>query len=249
MVLGEPIAKGNTADIYLQNDKIIKLFNDFLPDMESAYEAYKQNYAYSCGLAVPLIYDVTKINGKQAIIMEYIAGRTVGDIIYEDMSKASQYMNLSVDVQIGIHKVKADKLELMTDKLNRQIKSATLLSDRQKESLTDKLQVMQYEKRLCHGDYNVFNIILKDNKATIIDWVDSSVGDIKADVYRTYLLYSQFSIDFANLYIKLYCQNSGLSREDIFIWEPIIAGARLSENVSTESAERLIDIVKRHCPV
>lgn len=247
MVLGEPIAKGNTADIYLQNGKIIKLFNDFLPDTESVYEANKQKYAYSCGLAVPLIYDVTKINGKQAIIMEYIAGRTVGDIIYENMSKASQYMNLSVDTQIGIHEVKTEKLELMNDRLSKQITSATLLSDRQKQFLMDKLQAMQYEKRLCHGDYNVFNIILKDNKVTIIDWVDSSAGDIKADVYRTYLLYSQYSIDFADLYIQLYCQSSGLSQEEIFICEPIIAGARLSENVSPESAKRLFDIVKRYC--
>lgn len=247
--LGEPIAKGNTADIYLHEEKIIKVFNDFLPDTEAEYEANKQKYAYSCGLPVPYIYDVTKVNGKQAIVMEYITGRTIGDIIFEDMTKAEQYMSLSVNIQMKIHEIKAGNLELMSDKLNRQIQTASLLNDKQKQSLIGKLHTIQYEKKLCHGDYHVFNLILKDDAITIIDWVDSSAGDIRADVYRTYLLYAQFSIDLANLYLRLYCEKSGFSQDDIFIWTPIIAGARLSENVPFEKRERLIDIVRQYCKV
>ena len=68
MNLGNPIARGNTAKIYLLDNKIIKVFNDFLPNTESINEANKQKYAYSCGLPVPKIFDVTKINGKQAIV-------------------------------------------------------------------------------------------------------------------------------------------------------------------------------------
>lgn len=36
---------------------------------------------------------------------------------------------------------------------------------------------------------------------------------------------------------------SGLLPARIFIWGPVIAGARLSEHVSPEQAQRLIDIV------
>ena len=39
MVLGNPIAKGNTAEIYLTDDKVVKLFKDYLPDTESMNEA------------------------------------------------------------------------------------------------------------------------------------------------------------------------------------------------------------------
>ena len=46
MVLGNPIAKGNTAEIYLTDDKVVKLFKDYLPDTESMNEA-KTKYAYS----------------------------------------------------------------------------------------------------------------------------------------------------------------------------------------------------------
>ena len=107
---------------------------------------------------------------------------------------------------------------------------------------------MQYESRLCHGDYHVFNLIISEAGVTIIDWVDSSAGDIKADTYRTYLLYAQYSMELANTYLRLYCEKSGLSQDDIFTWEPIIAGARLSENVASEKADRLLEIVSRYYP-
>ncbi|TQR19428.1 aminoglycoside phosphotransferase family protein [Psychrobacillus vulpis] len=248
MDLGSPIAMGNTAKIYLWEDRIIKIFNDYLPVSESLYEANKQKFAYSCGLSVPKILDVTEIDGKQAIIMEYINGRTIGDILSENMQQAEYYMGISIDVQQKIHLVVADPLEPMTEKLKRQIEVAPQLDERHKSSLLKKLESMVFEKRLCHGDFHLYNLIMSNNEVTIIDWVDSSAGDIRADVYRTYLLYSQFSMELANMYLRLYCDKSGLSMEGVFQWAPIIAGARLSENVSSEKSNRLLDIVNHYCP-
>lgn len=250
MDLGVPIAIGNTAQIYLYENKIVKVFNDFLPDTESSYEANKQKFAHSCGLSVPKIFDVTTIDGKQAIIMEFVKGKTIGDILSENMEQAEYYMNISIDIQQKIHMIVADSLEPMSLKLSRQIESAQQLDKRHKSALLQKMDTITYKKRLCHGDFHMFNLILSDNnQVTIIDWVDSSAGDLRADVYRTYLLYEQFSIELADMYLRLYCQKSGLSKDDIFQWAPIIAGARLSENVSSEKNERLIKIVNDFCPL
>lgn len=249
MNLGTPIAIGNTAEIYLFENRVVKVFNSNLPDTEALYEASKQKYAYSCGLSVPKILDVTKIDGKQAIIMEYIQGKTIGDLLFENKDQAEYYMNISVDIQQKMHRIVADSLEPMSEKLRRQIESAHLLNKRHKSALIQKLDHMTFDKRLCHGDFHLFNLIMTDNKVTIIDWVDSSAGDIRADIYRTYLLYSQFSIELADMYLRLYCTKSGLSKDDIFQWAPIIAGARLSENVLSENAERLMEIVDAYCPL
>lgn len=249
MNLGTPIAIGNTAEIYLFENRVVKVFNSNLPDTEALYEASKQKYAYSCGLSVPKILDVTKIDGKQAIIMEYIQGKTIGDLLFENKDQAEYYMNISVDIQQKMHRIVADSLEPMSEKLRRQIESAHLLNKRHKFTLIQKLDHMTFDKRLCHGDFHLFNLIMTDNKVTIIDWVDSSAGDIRADIYRTYLLYSQFSIELADMYLRLYCTKSGLSKDDIFQWAPIIAGARLSENVLSENAERLMEIVDAYCPL
>ena len=87
MNLGVPIANGNTADIYLYEGKIIKLFKDFLPNTEAEYEASKQIFAYSKGLPVPFVYEVAKIDGKQSIIMEHVKGQTIGSIIFYGISE------------------------------------------------------------------------------------------------------------------------------------------------------------------
>ena len=250
MKLGTPIAKGNTAKIYLYENRIIKVFNDFLPETESLYEANKQKYAYSCGLSVPEVLDVTTIDGKQAIIMEYVKGRTLGDILSDHLDDIEYYMNISIDIQQQIHMiVAADSFESMSVKLSRQIESAQQLDESQKTALLIRLNSMTYEKRLCHGDFHLLNLIMSDNnKVTIIDWVDSSVGDICADVYRTYLLYTEISIELAEIYLRLYCKKSGLSKDDILQWAPIIAAARLSENVSLENSELLLKIVQQYYP-
>ncbi|TYS89820.1 aminoglycoside phosphotransferase family protein [Rossellomorea aquimaris] len=249
MNLGTPIAIGNTAKVYLYKNKVFKVFNDSLPDKESTNEAYKQNYAYSCGLSVPEIVDVTKIDGKQVIIMEHIKGRTIGNLLTDNMEKAEYYMNISVDIQMEIHKVKADSIEPMYEKLSRQIESSPQLDNERKSALKKKLDSMTFENKLCHGDFHLFNLILSDHNVTIIDWVDSSTGDIRADVYRTYLLYSQFSVELADMYMCLYCEKSGLSKDEIFQWAPIIAAARLSESVLSEKPERLLEIVNQYCPI
>jgi hypothetical protein len=89
---------------------------------------------------------------------------------------------------------------------------------------------------------------MSNDKVTIIDWVDASAGDIRADVCRTYLLYSDLSAEVAELYLRLYCEKSGLPKDEILQWIPILAGARLAENVSAERAERLSGIVNQYYP-
>jgi aminoglycoside phosphotransferase (APT) family kinase protein len=246
--LGEPVAKGNTAAIYLHGGKIVKIFNDGLPDTQAEYEAGKQRYAFDCGLPVPLVYEVTKVNGRPAIVMEHIEGRTIGELILGDMSKLEQYMRLSVDIQRRIQAVKAPGMALMADKLRREIASARLLRDGQKDALAKKLRAMKCGGHLCHGDCHVLNLILKEGHVTILDWVDASAGDIRADACRTWLLYTEVSADLADLYLRLYCDQSGIPRDEILQWAPIVAGARLSENISSEIARRLAEIVDQGCP-
>ncbi|UTR10358.1 aminoglycoside phosphotransferase family protein [Evansella sp. LMS18] len=248
MDLGDPIAKGNTAKIYLSDNKIVKVFNDFLPSGEAIKEANKQKFAYSCGLPVPEILEVTKVNGKQAIVMEYVKGETLGDLFLKDKEQAEYYLNVSVDMQCKIHSIhpELEAIEPMYDKLQRQIENAKKLTGKQKSDLLNKLDSFTYENRLCHGDFHLFNLIQTDNQVVVIDWVDASAGDLRADVYRTYLLYSQVSNELAEMYLQVYCDKSGIQRTDILQWAPVIAGARLSENVSTENYNRLLRIVNQH---
>ncbi|WP_392392248.1 aminoglycoside phosphotransferase family protein [Oceanobacillus jeddahense] len=243
-----PIAKGNTAEIYLHDNRILKVFKDYLPDTEAEMEGNKQQFAYEAGLPVPKVFSIDKINGKQAITMEYVKGQTVGELYFSDKEQAEYYLAISVNIQQKIHRMipKSGTFELMYDKLCRQIKAAYNLEEKYKNALLRKLDKMIFENRLCHGDFHLFNLILAKEKMYIIDWVDSSAGDIRADVCRTYLLYSQYFSELADSYLQIYCEKSGLSKEEILQWEPIIAGAGLAANVPAENAARLLEIIKSY---
>ncbi|TSB46620.1 aminoglycoside phosphotransferase family protein [Alkalicoccobacillus porphyridii] len=246
MELGTFIAKGNTADIYSSGQHVIKLFHEGLSESYTFYEANKQRSAYLEGLPVPEIIDIKVINGKQAIIMEHIDGTTLGDLYINNSHDAKRYLELSIDVQLAIHKVTINSIEKMSEKLIRQIERASILQDKQKVFLLERLKQMKYESRLCHGDFHLYNLIQNNEGVAIIDWVDASMGDIRADVYRTYLLYMPHSMEFADMYLDLYCSKSGVKKEEILQWAPIIAGARLSENVTGEDHQRLLDIVDQY---
>ncbi|MGE6300071.1 phosphotransferase family protein, partial [Guptibacillus hwajinpoensis] len=164
--------------------------------------------------------------------------------LLQNRNLAQHYIEMSIDIQQSIHRISADSFEPMTEKLARQIGEAERLSQSQKTALLLKLTEMPVKKQLCHGDFHLFNLIMGD-QITIIDWVDASAGDSRADVYRTYLLYTQFSSELAELYLQLYCIKTGLLKEEIMEWAPIIAGARLAEGVLSEDSDRLLEIVDK----
>ena len=98
---------------------------------------------------MPEILDVIKIENRQAVVMEYITGDTLGNMMLKDISHAAGYMRIAVKTQIKIHAVKGDGYPLMKDKLASQISSASLPDAASKESLLEKLYMMKYEERLC----------------------------------------------------------------------------------------------------
>ncbi|WP_404448629.1 aminoglycoside phosphotransferase family protein [Sutcliffiella horikoshii] len=243
MDIGEPIASGNTANIYLYENQIIKVFKEHLPSTEPNYEAQKQRFAFESNLRVPNILDVKKVNGKQSIIMEYVKGKTLGELVADNMEQLEFFLEMSIDIQMDIHTVLAETLEPMHARLQRKIEAVKGLDEKIKMSLVKKLSLMTVENKLCHGDFHFYNLIKSGDEVFIIDWVDASAGDPRADVCRTYILYTQVSTDIAELYLKLYCEKSGCSRKEILEWAPIIAAARLSENVATEDSHRLMKYI------
>ncbi|MGA4722154.1 phosphotransferase [Fictibacillus nanhaiensis] len=140
MNLGDPIATGNTATIYKNEDTVIKVYKEHFSNEVSILEAEKQVYAYSYGLPVPKILEVTEIEGKPAIVMERIKGETLGGLLKEDRDIATHYMSLSIEVQQKIHSVPSPKLELITDKLKKQIHQLQLLEKKQKSALIHQLE-------------------------------------------------------------------------------------------------------------
>lgn len=137
-------------------------------------------------------------------------------------------------------------MEPMRERLERQIKSVHKLDENKKKNILQKLDSIVFDSRLCHGDFHPFNLILSNDNVKIIDWIDASSGDIRADVFRTYLLYAQVSVELAEMYLHMYCRNTGLSRDEIFQWAPIIITARFAEKISPHNAVYLNGVLDQY---
>lgn len=244
MVLDQQIGKGNTAQIYLHEGKIYKLFHRGLPHDEAGREADKQRWACDCGLPVPKVHGLERIDGQQAIVMEHVPGPTLGERIRREPGKAADYLSQAAEMQIRIHGAEAASWPAMTERLAHKI-AASGLTLRQQDDLLRRLQDQPEGTRLCHGDFHVHNLIQADTGLYVIDWVDSTRGDVRADICRSYLLYYELSKEIADLYLQLYCEKSRFSKDEILSWLPILAGARLSENVSTQAAGTWLKLISR----
>jgi hypothetical protein len=73
--------------------------------------------------------------------------------------------------------------------------------------------------------------------------VDATQGPPEADACRTYLLALHNSPDLAEPFLSAYASRSSRRRETILAWLPVIAAARLAENVAAEN-ERLLLLAK-----
>ena len=77
-------------------------------------------------------------------------------------------------------------------------------------------------------------MIGEDGKVYIVDWVAARQGNASADIARTYLLLALESQERADQYLDMFCQKTGTSKKYVLDWVPIVAAARMADNVPEE---------------
>ena len=84
MKLARVIALRNRKTIYRDGDRCVKAFDADYAKSEVIGEALNQAYAEACGLHVPKVLEVTQVEGKWAIVSEYIKGKTLSQLMLEE---------------------------------------------------------------------------------------------------------------------------------------------------------------------
>lgn len=245
MDLANKIASGEDVDVYKDGTNAIKIFKDPQAKMKTLYEALTHSRVETTGLSMPIIHEVTVIDGKWAIIMDHIEGKTLYQIMKEDPDNLANYLADMVDIQIQIHAKSMPLLNKLKDKLSRQIEALDALDDTKKYELLTRLESMPKHKKLCHGNFTPMNIIVNNDKTFIVDWVAARQGNASADVARTYLMLSLDFPEAAELYLDLFCKKSGTAKKYVQAWLPIVAAAQLTINRPEEKdlLQRWIDVV------
>ena len=236
MKLDRVIAVRNTKTIYRDGDRCIKVFNEDYSKADVLNEALNQARIEQTGLNIPKVLEVTMVDGKWAIVSEYIKGKTLAQLMEEDTDKKNEYIELLVDLQLEVHSKTCPLLNKLKDKMNGKIAKSDIDATTRYD-LHTRLEGMPKHNKVCHGDFNPSNIIIaEDGTPFILDWAHATQGNASADVARTYLLFCLKGEEkLANEYLNLFCKKSNTAKQYVQKWMPIVAA---SQSVKGNEKER-----------
>ena len=236
MKLDNVLAERKNKVIYRDGDLAAKVFDESFPKSDILNEALNLARVEETGLNIPKVEEVTKIDGKWAIISTYIEGKTLKQLMDDNPDKIDEYLELFVNVQIEILNKKSPLLNKLHDKMNRKI-SETDLDATTRYDLHTRLNGMPKHTKVCHGDFNPSNIIIaEDGTPYVLDWSHATQGNGAADAARTYLLFRLKNEDeIAEKYMKLFCAKTDTARQYVNQWLPIVAA---SQSVKGNPEER-----------
>lgn len=97
-----------------------------IPKADVLNEALNQARIEETGLHIPRVLAVTMIDGKWAIVSDYIPGKTLAQMMQEEPEKKDEYLELLVDLQLEVQSKTCPLLGKLKDKMNRKICQAAV---------------------------------------------------------------------------------------------------------------------------
>lgn len=186
MKLGKMIGQGNTANVYLwQDETVIKLFMKGYP-----LDAIKLEFTNAIALnkldiLTPKAHEIVYIKDRVGIIYDRIDGRSLLDKILEDKDlklSAKQLAQLHQTIlKHDVNGLRDYKSFLRSNILNLEDSVSRDLALTQLDSLSDG-------KALCHGDFHPGNILIQEDLAYTIDFMNTCQGPREYDIARTVFL-------------------------------------------------------------
>ena len=136
------------------------------------------------------------------------------------------------------------------------------LSSRARDWSLARLETLPNGDHLLHGDLHPDNVILGTRGAIAIDWMGAARGDAAADAARTALILELGSPppglpatrrtviasgrrEFRARWFAAYIRASMVRRADITAWRPVVAAARLGDDIPEAVSYTHLDVYKR----
>lgn len=246
MNLDRIIAVRNNKTIYRDGSCTVKVFENGYSQPEIYREAYIQTLMRSIGLNVPKVEQITEINGKTAIVSEYINGRSLSDMINAYPEKIEEFSELIADTQQDISKKKAS-IRLLKEYITDSLSKADL-SENEMEELNELLNSFPQKDKLLHGELIPQNIVItRSGTPYIIDWEYAAQGDICYGHAATCIsMLADGNNQAVRYYLDAVYDKYSIASEDIVKWLPL-ASLTLSVGCFGNKRQFLLDHV--HCSV
>ena len=236
MKLDNVIYKTANKTIYRDGDKAIKVFDENFSKAAVLNEALNQARVEEIGtIKIPNIHEVTKVDGKWAIVSDFIEGKTLAELMAENPDKIDEFIDKFVDIQISILAERAPLLTDLRDKMQRKI-SSTSLEATVRYELHTRVNGMKKHNKVCHGDFVPSNVIITPvGDYYVIDWAHVTQGNGAADAARTYLMLTlKGQEEIAEKYLNTYCAKTDTAKQLVQSWMPIVAASQSVKGIPEE---------------
>lgn len=236
MLLDRIIALRNDRTVYRDGGNCLKVFEKNVSKAKVFTEAFNQTQAQCAGISVPSISQITQIDGKWAIIYDFIEGKSLNDEMVKSGCDTAACLEKLAELQIEIHEPVETDLPQLKDRLEKDILKAKL-SRETSDKVMKILEKLPNGDGIFHGCFSPDNIILGDDgKSYIIDWTHAAQGSVFADAAGAFLT---FIIDGKNkeaeAYLDIFSKKNGSDTERVKEWIPVIVASRLSYSNERES--------------
>ena len=231
--------------IYRDGNTCIKAFDENYSKADILNEALNHARVEQTGLNIPGLLGVNVVDGKWAIMTEFIEGKTLAQLMRENPDKKEEYLSFLVDLQLKMHAMTCPMLNKLKDKMQGKI-SVSGLDATTRYDLHIHLDSMPTHSKICHGDFNPSNVIVaEDGTMTIVDWSHATQGNASGDAAITYLQFALKNQKLADLYLDLFCKKSDTAKQYVQKWLPIAAAVQLTKGIEEEKAflSRWIDVI------
>lgn len=242
MNLDRIIAVRNNKTIYRDGSCSVKVFENGYSQPEIYREAYIQSLMRSIGLNVPKVRQVAEINGKTAIVFEYISGRSLADMINTSPEKCEEFSEIIADLQYSISQKKAS-IRLLKEFISDRLEKCEL-SEQELNELTALLDSLPQKDELLHGELTPQNIVItRDGTPYIIDWEYASQGDVCYGHAATCIsLLADGNNQAVRYYLDKVYDKYSIASEEIVKWLPF-ASISLSAGYFGNKRQFLLDHV------
>ena len=159
MNLDRIISVQNSITVFRDGDRCLKVFNEDCAKADVINEALNQARMEQTTVTVPEILEITRVNGKWAIVSEYIKGENLEQLMEKEPEKTEEYMELFAALHDQIHRQSCPMFKKLKDELQRNINDSELpATDRY--DLYSKLERIPRYNEVCHGNFVPSKVII-----------------------------------------------------------------------------------------
>lgn len=234
-LIGERIGSGKEAEVFAQGEHVLKLYRHASAKAAAFGEAAILAAIERTGLPVPKVVEVGRYGERWGLVMTRADGSAFGTTMAADPRSVPAHLVAMARLQSRIHECRVSHLPSLGRRLALNIERAPGLAPALRQRLLSGLAQLPRGDSLCHGDFHPNNIIGSPAAAVIVDWLDAAAGPPAADLCRSHLLMAAADPALAEAYLEAAIARTGIARAEVEHWRPIIAAARLAENVPAEA--------------